>query len=169
MGERHNAIGTNINSLLVNQKELTKMVLAVIMSSRNQGNQGDLIMKALTTKLMMIALVLVGLSGCASNGMYTGGENLAMRGLTGALVGTAIGGLTSGSNDVRGGLRKGAAYGAGAGLIFGAGENYQNAQRNNAVRQQSYSTSRKPAYGQKPMQYNQPKYRVYREYREYSQ
>lgn len=87
--------------------------------------------------------LIVSLSGCASNGMYTGGDNLAKRGLTGALLGTAVGGLTASSNDVRGGLRSGAAIGAATGLLFGAGENYQAAQYRNAIRNRSYQKYRK--------------------------
>lgn len=91
---------------------------------------------------MSMGLAL-SLGGCASNGMYTGGDNLMNRGLTGALVGTAIGGLTASKGDVRGGLRSGAAYGAATGLLFGAGENYQAAQYRNAIRQRSYQHYRK--------------------------
>jgi len=79
-------------------------------------------------KLTLSAVMATSLAGCASGGMYSGGENLAGRTVAGALVGTAVGGLTASSNDVRGGLRSGAAIGAAAGLIFGAGENYQAAQ-----------------------------------------
>ena len=91
---------------------------------------------------MTLGLV-VSLTGCASNGMYTGGENLANRTLGGALIGTAIGGLTASSNDVRGGLRSGAAIGAATGLVFGAGENYQAAQYRNAIRRHVQKKYRK--------------------------
>ena len=88
--------------------------------------------------VFLAAVLATSLTGCASNGIYTGGENLAMRTAAGALVGTAIGGLTASSNDVRGGLRSGAAIGAAAGAIFAGGENYKAAQQRNAQRRQSY-------------------------------
>lgn len=85
-------------------------------------------------KTAMAAGLALSVVGCANNGIYTGGENLAMRTVGGALIGTAVGGLTASRNDVRGGLRSGAAIGAAAGAIFAGGENYRAAQIRNQVR-----------------------------------
>lgn len=95
-------------------------------------------MKASMFKLFAVAMLVVSMTGCASNGMYTGGSNLALKTAGGALIGTAIGGLTASEGDVRGGMRKGAAYGAAAGGIFAAGENYGSAQARNAQKRESY-------------------------------
>jgi outer membrane lipoprotein SlyB len=116
------------------------------MGSDIEGNQGESMMKKSIVRVMTSALLVIGLSGCASQGMYTGGENLASRTAVGALVGTAIGGLTASSNDVRGGLRSGAAIGAASGLIFGAGENYQASKQRNEQRKRSYYNSNSSNY-----------------------
>lgn len=110
-------------------------------------------MQKTSLKMTVVAVALALTTGCASNGMYSGGSNLAIKTVGGALIGTAIGGLTASESDVRGGMRRGAAYGAAAGGLFAAGENYGAAQSYNAqhrarsqqrYQQQRYQSSQGP-------------------------